>query len=184
MIHKNILYVEHSRVLLHFTTCWSTSGSILRSFCWHSVGNSENVCLLISARKLVLTRMESGVSTSISHLVRLSCPEKPKRWDQLHNLMCWHKWHQSVMILTGTEPTWTLRHLSGTSRVAHICFDRGGRAGGRVLWTGRAALCLFQLPGYSKQTYGFIFLLYLHKPSKVWTHLKNMLLFLTSQSER
>lgn len=168
MIHKIILYVQHSRIRLHLTTCWSTSGSILRSFCWHSVGNNENVCLLISARKLVLTRMESGVSTSISHLVRLSCPENPKRWDQLQHLMRWHKWHQSVMILTGTEPTGALRHLAGTGRVARICFDRGGRAGGRVLWTGRAALCLFQLPGCRKQTYHFIFLLCLHEYAATW----------------
>lgn len=49
--------------------------------------------------------------------------------------------------LSGTEPTSALRHLAGTRHVAHICFDGGGRAGGRVLWTGRAALCLFQLPG-------------------------------------
>lgn len=79
MIHKIILYVQHRKVLLCFATCWSTSGSILRSFCWHSVGSIENVCLLMRARRLVLTRMESGVSTSISHLVRLSCPENP-RW--------------------------------------------------------------------------------------------------------
>lgn len=79
MIHKIILYVQHRRVLLCFATCWSTSGSILRSFCWHSVGSIENVCLLMSARRLVLTRMESGVSTSISHFVRLSGPENPRR---------------------------------------------------------------------------------------------------------
>lgn len=39
----------------------------------------ENVCLLIKARRLVLTRMESGVSTSISHLVRLNWPEKDEK---------------------------------------------------------------------------------------------------------
>lgn len=53
---------------------------------------------------------------------------------------------RQLKILTGTEPTGALRHLPGTHSVAHICFDRGRGAGGGVLWTGRAALTLFQLP--------------------------------------
>lgn len=52
----------------------STSGSSLRSLCWESGGRTEKVCLLMMARRLVLTKMESGVSTSILHLVRFSCP--------------------------------------------------------------------------------------------------------------
>lgn len=39
----------------------------------------EKVCLLMMARRLVLTRMESGVSTSILHLVRFSCPVLQKQ---------------------------------------------------------------------------------------------------------
>lgn len=61
-------------------TCLSTSGSSSSRRCWHSVGRTENVCLLISARRLVFTRMESGVSTSISaHFVLFSCPAKNQR---------------------------------------------------------------------------------------------------------
>ena len=55
-------------------TCRSTSGRSLSSFCWQSPGRTEKVCLLMIARKLVLTKMESGVSTSMLHLVRLNCP--------------------------------------------------------------------------------------------------------------
>ena len=56
-------------------TCRSTSGSNKSSRCWQSPGRTEKLCLLISARRFVLTRMESGVSTSISaHLVLFICP--------------------------------------------------------------------------------------------------------------
>lgn len=148
MIHKIILYVQHSRVHQHLTTCWSTSGSILRSFCWHSVGNIENVCLLISARKLVLTRMESGVSTSISHLVRLSCPENPKRWDQSQHLMRWHKWHQLwwySLALSRLERWDTLRapvawHTSALTEEDELEVEFCGLAGQRsVCFSSQAA---------------------------------------------
>lgn len=67
---QNLEETEHGR-----PTCLSTSGSSSSRRCWHSVGRTENVCLLISARRLVFTRMESGVSTSISaHFVLFSCP--------------------------------------------------------------------------------------------------------------
>lgn len=61
-------------------TCRSTSGSSKSSRCWQSPGRTEKVCLLISGRRFVLTRMESSVSTSISaHLVLFICPVKTWR---------------------------------------------------------------------------------------------------------
>lgn len=48
--------------------------------------------MLISALRLVLTRMESGVSTSISHLLRLNCLafSRLERCDTLRALDVWH----------------------------------------------------------------------------------------------
>lgn len=67
-------------ICLKERTCRSTSGSSKSSRCWQSPGRTEKVCLLISARRFVLTRMESGVSTSISaHLVLFICPVKTWR---------------------------------------------------------------------------------------------------------
>lgn len=63
-------------------TCRSTSGRSLSSLCWQSGGRTEKVCLLMIARRLVFTRIESGVSTSILHLVRFICPEIQNKKDE------------------------------------------------------------------------------------------------------
>lgn len=47
---------------------------------------------------------------------------------------------KQIKTFTSIEPTGTLRNLPGTGVVARFCFDRGRRARGGVLWTGRATL--------------------------------------------
>ena len=77
MIEGSPRWVTKLLICLKERTCRSTSGSSRSSRCWQSPGRTEKVCLLISARRFVLTRMESGVSTSISaHLVLFICPIK------------------------------------------------------------------------------------------------------------
>lgn len=61
--------------MYNFRATWrSTSGRSLTSLCWQSGGKTEKVCLLMIARRLVLTKIESGVSTSILYLARFICP--------------------------------------------------------------------------------------------------------------
>lgn len=64
-------------------TCLSTSGSKSRRYCWKCWGKEANVCLLINALKLVLTRIDPGVSMSMSSaLVHFKCPViKSKRHE-------------------------------------------------------------------------------------------------------
>ena len=80
MAERSPRRVRKLLICLKERTCRSTSGSNKSSRCWQSPGRTEKVCLLISARRFVLTRMESGVSTSISaHLVLFICPVKTWR---------------------------------------------------------------------------------------------------------
>ena len=56
-------------------TCLSTSGRRRRSCCWKCSGRAWKVREFIRARRLVLTRMDPGVSKSTSSpLLRFICP--------------------------------------------------------------------------------------------------------------
>lgn len=85
-------------------TCRSTSGSKSRRYCWKCWGKEANVCLLINALKLVLTRIDPGVSMSMSSaLVHFKCPViKSKRHEfttdwkhhaRVHTNICIYRAH-------------------------------------------------------------------------------------------
>lgn len=84
---SSLCYTAHHPLQSQHLTGWSTSGRSARSFCWQSAGSNEKVCLFMRARRLVFTRMDSGVSTSISaHLVLFKWPVKGRCSSTLHQI--------------------------------------------------------------------------------------------------
>lgn len=86
-------------------TCLSTSGSRSRRYCWKCWGKEAKVCLFIKALRLVLTRMDPGVSMSMSSaLVHFKCPVKGKArgmtWSQSEEI------HVHQHMSTHTHWTW------------------------------------------------------------------------------
>lgn len=63
---KTVLQTHRHRAACGGPTCRSTSGSSCSSCCWDCGGKAAKVRTLMSARMLVLTRMEPGVSKSTS----------------------------------------------------------------------------------------------------------------------
>lgn len=97
-------WYQMSKTLL---TCLSTSGSRSRRYCWKCWGKEANVCLFINALKLVLTRIDPGVSMSMSSaLVHFKCPVMNKQEVEIYHRL--RKTHMHTHVNAHTEYTYSI----------------------------------------------------------------------------